>query len=60
MASQSCLVPDEKAEKNVEEAELEVDAGSLQQMAMYTKVQWQASLVYQTNKLRKQLKQPQY
>jgi hypothetical protein len=35
-------------------AELEVDAGSLQRMAMYTEAQWQASLVYQTNKLRKQ------
>jgi hypothetical protein len=35
-------------------AELEVDAGSLQRMAKHTEAQWQASLVYQTNKLRKQ------
>jgi hypothetical protein len=34
-------------------AELEVDAGSLQRMAMYTEEQWQASLVYQTKKLGK-------
>jgi hypothetical protein len=41
-------------------AELEVDAGSLQRMTKYTEAQWQASLVYQTKKLGKTLKQPQY
>jgi hypothetical protein len=37
-------------------AELEVDAGSLQRMAKNTEAEWQASLVYQTNKLGKTLK----
>jgi hypothetical protein len=37
-------------------AELHVDAGSLQRMAMNTEAQWQASLVYQTKKMGKPLK----
>jgi hypothetical protein len=40
--------------KQLKGAELEVDAGSLQRMAQNTEALWQASLVYQTNKLRKQ------
>jgi mTERF domain-containing protein len=41
-------------------AELEVDARWLLRMAKYTEAQWQASLVYQREKLGKTLKEPSW